>query len=462
MKRRLVGLLGLAACAQPAPTVPSIAITNVTVIDGTGAPPQSGVTVVVTGDRIAAIGAAAKVPRGATRVDGTGKFVIPGLWDMHYHADNDTANQRRFMAMNIANGVVGVREMFGSPSILALKRKVEAGEVLGSRMVLGSPIVDGPNPYWPGSAVVDSPAAADSVVGALKASGAEFIKVYMLLPRATFFAVLRAAKARGLNVVGHVPYDVSAEEASDSGMRTMEHFYDIPFSTATNAASLHARAAKLLAGDRRAGFGTYNRLIAEATANYDSAAAARLAVRFKQNNTWQVPTLGVIQGMGRIGAPDFDKDPAFRYMPEGMQKMWSGIRSAFPTWREEDWVALKKGFDSGLLLTGAMHRAGVDLLAGTDTPNPGLYPGFSLHRELELLVQAGLTPLEALQTATLNPARYLGATDSLGTVGAGKVADLVLLDANPLDNISNTQRIAGVVYRGAYRDRAALQALLNF
>jgi imidazolonepropionase-like amidohydrolase len=465
MTRSLLVALALAPACRAGPETParpSTAFLNVTVIDGTDGPPRPDQTVVVTGERIAAMGprSSVKVPRGATIVDGAGKFLIPGLWDMHYHADNDTANQRRFMAMNVANGVVGVREMFGSAAVTDLKRKIEAGEVLGTRMVLGSAIVDGPNPYWPGSLVVGSPAEPDSVVALAKSQGAQFIKVYMMLPPAAFFAILRSARAQGLEVAGHVPYAVDPGMASDSGMRVMEHNYDVMFATATNRADLQRRAAKLLTSDRRAGFGVYNHLVAEAFANYDSAAAAELFTRFRTNGTWQVPTLAVTTGMGRLGKGDYAQDEAFRYMPEEMRKIWGGVRAFFPTWKQADWDALGAGAPGYLRMTGDLYRAGVRLLAGTDTPNPGTYPGFTLHRELELLVEAGLSPLAALQTATRNPADYLGASDSLGTVAEGKVGDLLLLDANPLDDIRNTRRIAGLLYRGTYRDRSVLDQLL--
>ena len=465
MKRPLgIGLMVLAGCqsAPSTPGVPSTAFVNVTVIDGTDGPARANQTVVVTGGRIAALGDAktVKVPRGATTIDGTAKFLIPGLWDMHYHADNDTANQRRFMAMNVANGVVGVRDMFGSQSIVALRRRIESGEVVGTRMVLGSAIFDGPNPYWPGSVVVGSDSEAGAAVAKAKAGGAEFIKVYMLLPPPAFFGILRAAKAQGLDVAGHVPYAVNPGMASDSGMRTMEHSYDLMFATAAKGSDLERRAAKLLTTEKFAGFGIYNRLVNEAFARYDSTAAASLFAKFKANATWQVPTLSVMTGLGRIYDGDYAKDSAFRYMPAAMQKTWTGMRSFFPKWTPADWDALKTPVAGYLRMVGDMNRAGVRILAGTDTPNPGTYPGFTLHRELELLVQAGLTPLQALQTATRNAAEFLRASDSLGTVAPGKVADLVLLDANPLEAIGNTQRIAGVMLRGTYRNRAALDGLL--
>ena len=459
-----IGLMVLAGCqaAPSTPGVPATAFVNVTVIDGTDGPARANQTVVVTGGRIAALGDAktVKVPRGATTIDGTAKFLIPGLWDMHYHADNDTANQRRFMAMNVANGVVGVRDMFGSPSIVALRRRIESGEVVGTRMVLGSAIFDGPKPYWPGSVVVGADSEASAAVAKAKAGGAEFIKVYMLLPPPAFFGILRAAKAQGLDVAGHVPYAVDPGMASDSGMRTMEHGYDVMFAIATNAPALQRRAAALLTADRLAGFGVYNRLVAEAFNKYDSAAAARLFAKFKANGTWQVPTLAVMTGIGRIYEADYSKDSAFRYMPASVQKIWGTMRTFFPNWKQADWDALKAPAPGYFRMVGDMNRAGVRILAGTDTPNPGTYPGFTLHHELELLVQAGLTPLQALQAATRNAADFLRASDSLGTVAPGKVADLVLLDANPLEAIGNTQRIAGVMLRGTYRNRAALDRLL--
>jgi imidazolonepropionase-like amidohydrolase len=309
--------------------------------------------------------------------------------------------------------------------------------------------VDGPNSFLPGSRVVRTADEAREAVRQLKAGGADFIKVYSSLPKELYLAVASEAKKEGIPFVGHVPYAVTASEASDAGQRSMEHLTEVDVATSSEEASI--KAEELEAMNQK------HRLIPDANrlrATYDSAKAASQFARFRRNDTWQVPTLVVLHQPGRLAQGGRPADDSLLvYIPKALREFWSSLPSE---------LAARMGALDLIHadLVGPINRAGVPILAGTDCPNPYVYPGFSLHDELGLLVRAGLTPTEALRTATINPARFLGVTDSLGTVATGKVADLVLLDANPLQDIANTKRIRAVIQGGRFLDRKTLDRML--
>ncbi len=422
----LAALATLTACGfpqVPPPAPGTVAVTGVTVIDGTGAPPLPGVTVVVTGGRIVSVDPNGPVPAGALIINGIGKYLIPGLWDMHVHTSWD----RHFtIPLFVANGVTGVRDMFGKDpaAIRAVRTAISGGRLVGPRIVTAGRILDGQHAAWPGSLIVEQPRDADRAVAETLADGADFVKVYSSLDRAVYFAIADAARRRGIPFVGHVPRSVTIDEASDAGQKSIEHLTGLDLDAAPST--------------------------------LDS-----LFARFRRNGTWQTPTLTVLGVGADPGSPTLIANPNLRYVPHALRGLWglarrmvggdtSGARAA----------ARRRAFEQQLAIVGRMYRDSVDLLAGTDEPNPFTIPGFSIHEELGLLVQAGLPPMAALQAATRNPARFLGAEDSLGTIAPGKLADLVLLNANPLEDIGNTRKIAAVVLRGRVLGRAALDSML--
>jgi imidazolonepropionase-like amidohydrolase len=397
---------------------------HATVIDATGAPAQSDVTVVITGDRITATGKSAEVPPPAHAhiVDATGKFLIPGLWDMHvhwYHKD--------YLALFIANGVTGARIMWGQPFQHEWRKEIEQGSLLGPRLLIASAIVDGPNPIWPGSDTAGNAAEGRQAVIKAKHDGADFVKVYSRLPRAAYFAIADEAKKQGIPFEGHVPDSVSVEEASASGQKSIEHLTGV-----LSACSIQGI--------------------------YSPVKAAAVFTEFKTNRTWQCPTLTVL----RLSAadPSIVTDVRLKYMPSEVRSYWSSFNNQFTNRTPETAAFGKKTFQKNLEIVGAMEHAGVGVLAGTDTGNPYCFPGFSLHDELGWLVQAGLTPMEAIQAATRNAARFMDRENELGTIQPGKLADLVLLDANPLDDIANTRKIAAVVYGGRLFPKSLLDEML--
>ena len=448
---------------SPPQTAPKVlAFAHVTVINATGAPALPDRTVVITGNRIAAIDPAseAAVPKDARLIDASGKFLIPGLWDMHVHW-----SERDYYSLFLANGVTGIRIMWGLPDHHRLRKEIEAGQFLGPRMVIASAIIDGPTPFWPSSISVHTVEQAQEAVDREKQAGADFIKVYSLLPREFYFAIAAESKKLGIAFAGHVPAAVSAEEASDAGQKTFEHLISVlPACSSREKELLEASqgdVADMLASGKPSFTGPRQRALREALLNtYDPDKASQLFARFKMNGTWQCPTLTVLRSLAYLDQASFHEDPRLKYMPPSVRAFWNAPAPASRQRSEEDYAFGKRVFEKDFELVGAMNRAGVDILAGTDVLNPFCFPGFSLPDELELFVKAGLSPMDALRTATANPARFLGREKDFGTVESGKLADLLLLDANPLENINNVRKISALVYDGNYYPRESLEAML--
>ena len=453
---RLLWILFLAGlCATGAAQSPSVLILDdVTVIDATGAPAEPHRSVIVRDGRIEEIGSSAagvggKLP--GNHVDGSGKFLIPGLWDMHVHmvfGDWFPRGKEVTLPLFIANGVTGVRDMGGELEVLQQWRKeIDAGTLIGPRMVLSGPMLDGPQPRFPSSIAIKTPEDGRRAVDDLKRHGADFIKLQSLIPREAVFAIAEEARKQNISFVGHVPDAVRASEASNAGQKSFEHLIGIFEGSSP-------REDEFLKGAKTQG---------QFLSTYDPARAAALFALLAKNHTWQCPTLVWERGGNLIDETDFAHDTRAKYAPAYWKDvMWKRFTEQIVHEFNTDDLATRKRFvEKELEVVKAMHDAGIPFLAGTDTP-PGVYvfPGFSLHEELQRFVAAGFTPMEALQTATLNPAKFFGMEDRMGTVEKGKFADMVLLDANPLDDIRNTQKIAAVIVNGHYLSRAELDTML--
>ncbi|WP_394833335.1 amidohydrolase family protein [Pendulispora rubella] len=443
-------------------------LTNVTVLDGTGAAPRAGMTIVISAQRIVDIVPSDGRPptSDGTVVDGHGRFVMAGLWDSHVHALNNDADVQLYIAM----GVTGVRYMWGFPEMHVWRSEIDAGKRLGPRSLIASPIFDGVPVFHTGSVGISNEAEARTAVRQAKSEGADFIKVYSFLTPANYSAISDEASKLGLPVAGHIPDLVPAGTASAAGLRTAEHLYGIPEATSSREADARGLLAAALEdwsklasptpAERAAFLRRREAATLLAARSYDESKASALFQQLKDNGTWQTPTLTVLRATGLLDGKVGDAN-GLRYVPPRLLAFWEGFIANFRASHGEQGVAeAKELYELQLRLTGAMHRAGVGLLAGTDVVNPYCIAGFGLHDELELLVQAGLTPMAALQTATVNPARAFGLSDSMGTVTAGKVADFVVLDANPLDDIRNTRSIDAVVVRGRLISHEERQKIL--
>lgn len=441
-----------------------LAFTHVTVIDATGGPAQPDMTVVVTGNRITAIGKSGTiaVPANAQVTNARDQFLIPGLWDMHTHAfiRKNKILPLLNMHLYVANGVTGVRDMGdqGLPDDFGdfpwgqdfdWRRAISAGAAIGPRLVLAGLLVDGPNTPRAGWPSIADAAQGRKQVNELKAMGADFIKVYDRLPRDAYFAIVDEAKKLGLPFAGHVPFAITVAEASDAGQRSEEHLWGMLLGCSTREKELmpvvNAPVRRL--EDRNRGLVTNFKALLD---SYSEKKANALFAKFVKNHTFIVPTLTT---KAFESVPLTDPRVVKYFTPalrENYKSQFAAAAGA-PVSPER-----KLMYETDLRLVRDMNRAGVKLLAGTDT----LFFGSGLHDELAQLVKVGLTPLQALQTATKNAAEYLGTLESMGTVEQGKVADLVLLDANPLDSIANTQKIRAVVVNGRLLDREALDAML--
>jgi imidazolonepropionase-like amidohydrolase len=472
VKRLLLTLLLFPSFLEAqSPSIPStkpLILTHVTVIDVTGSPAKPDMSVMIRNHRIAAIGRTSSVvpPKDSEIVDATGKFLIPGLWDMHVH----TGRKDIFFPLYIANGVTGVRDMGGDiedPSgelsslsgryiqLSLWRAAIEEGSLLGPRLVIAGFLIDGFK--WPGNIAATNAEEGRQAVDVLKKTGVDFVKVKSFLSKDTFLAIAAEARRQHMVLAGHVPDAVRVAEASNAGQKSIEHLTGIAVGCSAIERQLIDEKAQAFAARDRA---RYASIEPRAAAMFDPTIATALFSRFVTNGTWQVPTLVELRrnALGddstNPGQNSPEDEPLWAYLPEPLRDWWSKNRSAAaPSGGQEL-------FASELSLTEKMHKSGVLFLAGTDTPNPSILPGFALHDELKLLVSAGFSPMEALQTATLNPARYLGKEKDLGTIETGKLADLVLLDANPLDDISNTRKIRAVIVDGRYLNREALDAML--
>jgi hypothetical protein len=437
----------------------AIYITHVTVIDTETGKETQDRTVIISGERISEVrdSNGVKPPAGTKVVDGKGKYLIPGLWDMHVHSVFAERVDSMFPTF-IANGVLGIRDM-GTSMPLAeidqLRQQTANGSRLGPRIVAAGPILDGrPKPLRTNFVAITTPEEGRETVRRLKTGGSDFIKVYSQLSRDSFLAIADEAKKRNIPFSGHVPFAVSALEASDTGQKSMEHLWGIYLSCSSREEEL--RSEMLKGGVNLSGSERIRLELDEAAASYDERKAADVFAHLAKNGTWLVPTFTAVLRDSEIFDVRVTTDPRLKYIPPAVQKRWSEAASAG--------AAIKsKSYERKIQVVGAMHRAGVPLLAGTDAGwvQPYVYAGFSLHDELALLVQAGLTPMESLQTATINPARFLGMEKDLGTVEKGKVANLVLLDADPFANIRNTARISAVFLLGREFDRPALDQMLQ-
>jgi hypothetical protein len=420
-----------------------LALIHVTVIDATGAPPKPGMTVIITGERISALGKDGKVrlPESTKVIDASGKYLIPGLWDMHVHSMS-YENGKRFLPMLVAHGITGVRDM-GSPleDVLRLRRETGEGKIAGPRMVVAGPLLQGPLPFQlPFITSVHNAAEASRVVIHLKERGVDFIKVQDALARDLYFAIAAEAKKQNIRFAGHTPPSISAMEATDAGQHSIEHlggrFYGVLLSCSSREVELSGRIRGIVnealraldekrePDDSEIFRASFTRPLLD---SYDERKAAKLFSAFKKNGTWQVPTL----------------------LAQPLREALNGGRTDL---NAEDIRYGKQLLEKQSELVFAMQRAGVKIMAGTDLPPDGV----NLHKELALLVGAGLSPLEALQSATRNPAEFLGRLGSLGTVERGKIADLVLLDANPLEDIQNTRKIHAVIVGGKLAATSAL------
>jgi imidazolonepropionase-like amidohydrolase len=536
---------------QSAPAA-RLVIRHVTVIDVAGTRTQADQRITVQGDRILAIEPEqAAMPEAATVIDATGKFLIPGLWDMHAHLVMYPGIPQRedvtevVFPLFIANGVLGVRDM-GAPDVtrmVRLREEVETGKRLGPHLVVTGRQLDGVNVTDWTKQRIASAADARQAVRALKEAGADFAKVYQGLSKETYLAIAEESRRVGLPFAVHMPLALTAREAIEASPSSIEHlgsgalhkacYSYLPegaapppdtapqqtarLKEAVNAAFAGQPAADVWTEGTRAWLNSAAGKGALATLQRELglvetllvlrrqtvAAGIELAVRARQakgertykfqidqqgkidwladepdvllpgrlqqlaelliaQRVWMTPTLTPLRSL--VARRELMKNPDSRLVyvhPEVRRQLDPGNDPRYRDWTDTEWDMMKRLYARDTQLAVLLHKAGVRLLAGTDAVTDYCLPGFGLHDELALLVQAGLSPGEALRTATLNPAEFLGREKELGSIAVGKRADLVLLERNPLNDIRNTTSVWGVIRAGQYFDRAELDRMLE-
>ena len=428
---KLTGVLALliAAALLPARTaIPQtqtlLAITGVNVVDVVDGRIAANRMVTISGDTIVSVTATGTPRAGAQIVDGRGTFLIPGLWDMHGHLE---ATGESSLQLYVANGVTGVRDMGSNLDIvLGMRDATAARRLVGPRIFAAGPILDNAPGDWPFRLRVKTADEGRSAVQMLKRRGVDLIKVHDNTPREVFFAIVDEARKQNLPVAGHVPRGLTAEQVIDAGQGDIEHLAN---NSLWNGCS--------------------------GGPDYRRDACRAFFEMLARRHIWQTPTLAAASEILTIGtsASELDREQ-MAYASRFLREQWAGNQKQFAT--PDAIQTFRARARVSALVTADMAAAGVGILAGCDA----MIAGFCVHDELAAMVKGGMTPLAALQTATINPARYFGREQTLGTIGEGKAADVVLLDRNPLEDIGNTRRIHAVVVAGKLLDRASLDKLL--
>ncbi len=397
-------------------------------------------TVVISDGRIRDLGpsSAIKIPKEATLIDGRGKYLMPGLADMHAHTWEEAE-----LPLFLANGVTTIRNMFGGPIHLRWKARIAAGDFVGPTIYTAGPIIDGNPPIWPGP-VVETGTQAHEVVTRQHAAGYDFLKAYSRLSPEAYDAVIQEGAAQGLSVSGHVPDSVGLAAALRSGIKSIEHL------------SGYEVLAKKQTGPGE-----------EAVwARLDESQFAAVARETAKSGTWNCPTLVLYQHRIAPGEPEFlhalIERPEMRYVSPEAVRQWypenNYLKSSNPARAAS---SRGKGDIMRKKLVKALHDAGARLLLGTDCGNPFVVPGFSVHLELRNFVDAGLSPFEAIRAGTSGAAEFMNAGAEFGTVAAGSRADLILVEGNPLEDVSNVDKRVGVMVRGKWYPQAELQSQLE-
>jgi imidazolonepropionase-like amidohydrolase len=461
----------LACSCSKTETNSTLAITHVTVIDGASSSAKPDMTVVVSGDHIDTVSndKSATILRNAQVVDGSGKFLIPGLVDAHLHltgSGEPEGSREFFLPLLLANGITTVRDMGGYlDSLIPLRKEIASGKRLGPQIFLAGPYLDGDPPSFQPSLVVTNAKEADEDVRRLAARGVDFIKVQSELSREAYFAIAAACRRQNITFVGHVPDRVTAAEASNGGQKSIEHLTGVLRACSSDEPRL---MREQLAGgaEKETPQSSHAREVAfenQLLETYSTENAADIVATFLRNQTWQVPTLILLRNDAYPGPQtDSPNDALLKFVPRHIAERWKQARLDQDRLATADEFAVRQRLlEQSMSIVEQMQMAGVRIMAGTDAAAPYVIPGVALHQEMALLVRAGLSPMQALQAATRNPADFLGKLKTQGTIEPGKAADLVLLNADPLVDIHNTQKIYAVILRGKLLDRAALDEMLS-
>lgn len=453
---------------------PTLIIRNVNVIDAkNGLRPD--VDVALNENTIVRVGKNLSADGSILTLDGAGKYLIPGLWDAHVHLTFDPEVESSMFRLLVANGITSVRDTGGKlEKVLAFKERAKT--TIAPAVYIAGPLIDGHpavyNGEVPGYPDIAQSAQTvqevDQLVDDLAAAGVDLLKAYEMLSEEAFRALIARAKRYDLPVTGHVPLSMTAKEVSDAGLTSMEHMRNLEMACSDDRDQLYIERQTLLqnpqnlpgsklrsaihSAQHAAGFGSYN-----------PKRCAEVIDTYVKNATWQIPTLTLMVASRDPYYADSEWHKTFEYLPEDVRSKWLKTANQYksslntPSKARQNRALMA---DWKKQIVNQMNQAGVRFMAGTDTPIFFLTPGFSLHKELQTLVDAGLSPMEALASATTSPAEYFGLEKVQGQVEPGMRADLILLNANPLEDIRHTQEINSVILNGKLLDRRKLDQLL--
>ena len=390
--------------------------------------------------------------RADTVIDAAGKYLIPALWDMHVHfrgGEELTAENKALLPLYIANGVTVVRDAGGdlTPAILEWHQEMADGKLLAPRIYTSGPKLDGPNPTWGGSIELQSPAEVAAALDSLESLGVDYVKIYdSSISREVFLAIIAEAEKRGIKTTAHMPFTATLGEAIDAGLDATEHMYYVMKASAAKEDSLTRYVREQKEAGNPVGFYTQLQWYLD---RYDSTAAQHIFNKMAEENTAVVPTLHIGELLSNLASADHSQDAMLPYIGQGIQETYQGrLISAKRSSAEMREIRRQFG-ERFRAMVPEMQKRGVLILAGSDAGpyNSFVYPGQSLHEELEKLVAAGLTPAEALMSSTYNGAKFFEVENFYGTIEEGKSAELLLLNGNPLENISNTRNISALLYQ---------------
>ena len=452
------------ASAAAAQSGPDLLIRHATVVDVAGGRTLADQAVAVEGDTIRAVGPdrtlSGKFKR-ARQVDARGKFVMPGLWDMHVHFGGGpelTEENRALLPLYVANGVTTVRDAAAdlAPLVLDMRAAVAERRLLGPTIFTSGPKLEGYKPLWKGTIEVGTLAEVGAALDRLQAMKVDFVKITdnTLKPDIFLYAV-GEAKRRGLKTSAHTPYALTIRKAVDAGLSSIEHVDYLIKAGSPREAEIGAAFA--------AGQITYGEASDAFTDSFDAAYAAGVYRQLARGGVSVTPTLNMGRILAYLDREDHSKDAGLSYIGPGLRKTydWRVERAAKAT--PQQVAERHKEYELSVRVLPMLVKAGIPIMAGTDAGylNSFNYPGWGLHDELDRYVEAGLTPQQALTTATITGPRFLGRAGRYGSVSAGKAADLLILNANPLRSIKATRAINAVVLHGRLLDRAALDAMLT-
>jgi imidazolonepropionase-like amidohydrolase len=413
-------------------------ITNVNIVDVKTGKILKNKTVAIDNSRITAIYDNEIVGSDSTVViNGKGKYLIPGLWDMHAHYKWNRIDTEPLL---IANGITGVREMWGDmPEYVKVPKNTPQEGVVSPDIYFAADFIDGNPPAFPGSLIVTNSAEAVAAVNNQMEKKVDFLKVYSMLTEEAFLAIATEARKRNIPFAGHIPNGVSIYTAIEAGMASSEHLYG--FLNACSTVDTSNEALVSTFSEKR----------------FDSLCSV-----LAKSNMWICPTLIVNRAQSYLNDSIFINDSRIAYLPGYVLEIWNQKMNAYTKSQIDDFAnSTRVRYLFELSLIGKMNEKGVKLLAGTDCPNPYVFPGFSLHDELSLMVKGGMPELDVLRTATINPAVFMNKKADFGSIEVGKLASLVLLNKNPLENIENTKSIETVIVRGKVYNRGALDLMLE-